>query len=163
MLARKTCLLGLTLLCVLGGILPSLAAERAKNDPSVLIRPEALIVSKKTGYLYIVWDVFALRDDFDPKLPAHASKALRYAAYIAYAHGFAKHPEYPEARIQIINLKARDEYGGPRWDLADKWYAFTFPAGRLKALNLASPEALWTLDEKTLRTLTTGDPAGQSR
>jgi hypothetical protein len=122
-------------------------------SPASLVKPEALIVTKKPGYLFLVWDVFSQRELFDPTQPASGKNALRYAAYVAYAYGFEKYPEYPEARVRLLAFKGRDEYGGPRWDLAEEWHQFTFSAAKFKVRKNFKPEAVWSLDEKTLRSM----------
>lgn len=130
-----------------------LAPTATPSSPAKLIQPEALIVSKKKGYLYIVWDVFSHREIFDPKQKNSRLAALRYAAYIAQVHGFLKHPDYPEARVNIIVFNERDEYGGPRWDSVEKYHALTLLAEKYAELKIAGPEQIWTLTEKKLNTL----------
>lgn len=130
------------------------------DTPANLIQPETLIVSKKKGYLYIVWDVYAHRKKFDPKRRNSALTALRYAAYIAQAHGFQKYPDYPEARVNIIVFNERDEYGGPRWDSVEKYYAYTVLAKKYTELEITDPERIWTLKEKMLRALL-AEPKGK--
>jgi hypothetical protein len=156
------CLLGAAMLSPAAEITPTSARSynTTKPEPPApdqIIQLENLIISKKPGYLYMVWDVFSHRELFDPKDKLHARTALRYAAYIAYAYGFQKHPDYPEARMNIIVFTARDEYGGPRWDLAEKWYAFNFLADKFKALKISRPESLLELDDKKLRSLLADD------
>lgn len=123
------------------------------KSPEEIIQPEALIISKKKGYLFILWDVYAHRKMFDPKKKTNRLTALRYAAYIAGAHGFQKYPEYPEARLNIIVFNERDEYGGPRWDAVEKWHTYTFRADKFKAAGISRPESIWQLDENILRSL----------
>jgi hypothetical protein len=79
--------------------------------------------------------------------------SLRYAAYLAFAYGFLKYPGYPEARVNLIAFKTRDEYGGPRWDLAEKWHLYTFRADRFGSQGITQPESLWNLPEKKLNLL----------
>ncbi len=123
------------------------------KSPGEIIQPEALIISKKKGYLFILWDVYAHRKMFNPKKKTNRLTALRYAAYIAWAHGFQEHPEYPEARLNIIVFNERDEYGGPRWDAVEKWHTYTFRADKFKAAGISRPEIIWQLDEEILRSL----------
>ncbi|NTV51978.1 MAG: hypothetical protein HGA76_03040 [Candidatus Firestonebacteria bacterium] len=145
-----------------GAAVPVAASgEIPPNAYNRIIAPETLMVSKKKGYLFIVWDVFPLRDRFAPGDAARDTAALRYAAYLALAYGFAKYPGFPEARVNLIAFKARDEYGGPRWDLAEKWHLYTFRAETFKAQGITQPESLWALAEKKLRLLP-GPPAGQA-
>jgi hypothetical protein len=135
------------------GASPAAGAGVTPNEHNQIIKPESLIVSKKAGYLFMVWDVFPLRARFEPGDKTRDTAALRYAAYLAMAYGFAKNPGFSEARVNLIAFKARDEYGGPRWDQAEKWHLYTFRADRLKSLGLTNPESLWTLDEKKLHLL----------
>lgn len=135
------------------GAAPAAGTGIAPNEHNQIIRPDALIVSKKPGYLFMVWDVFPLRERFEPGDHARDTAALRYAAYLAMAYGFSKYPGVPEARVNLIAFKTRDEYGGPRWDQAEKWHLYTFRADRLKSLGVTDPESLWALDEKKLALL----------
>lgn len=97
-----------------GSALPATPTVKAGGADIV---PADFIITRKKGYVHLLWDAFPYRGPAAPDVQAVVADLL--AGPVA-----KKFPKAVKVKVDVVEFPDRDEYGAPRWESIRRVAAF---------------------------------------